>query len=128
MIREGKTEGWLSLPITTLKPWASLNNVVFNGVRVGPQNGHEDRGSTVVAQQSLNDGEAVPLMTVPRDLILSLERVQEHAKTDKDFRDVLEALGEFGRVGDAAVLSRHGFPSACSTCSFKYTLTPHGNS
>lgn len=106
MIEEGKTEGWLRLPINTLQPWATFNNVSLNGIKVGPQPGHEDRGSTVIACQELHATDAAPLMIVPRDLVLSLERVQEHAKTDKDFRAVLEALGEFGRVGVSRSVSR----------------------
>lgn len=99
MIREGKAEGWLRLPITALQPWASLNDVQFNGVNVAPQVGREDRGCTVVARQKLVDGSGfAAVMTVPRDLILSLERVNEHAKYDQDFRNVLEAIGEFGTV------------------------------
>lgn len=101
MIIEGKTEGWLHLPIETLPTWAAFNNVLFHRIKVGPQKGREDRGSTVVARQSLHDSDEGPLMTVPKDLILSLERIQEHAKSDSDFRTVLEGLSEFGRVGTA---------------------------
>jgi hypothetical protein len=36
---------------------------------------------------------------VPRDLILSQEQVLEQAKVDRDFRELLESLGDFGRVG-----------------------------
>lgn len=101
MIIEGKTEGWLRLPIDTLPTWAAFNNVLFHRIIVGPQKGREDRGSTVVARQSLRGGDDGPLMTVPKDLILSQERVQEHAKSDIDFRNILEGLDEFGRVGAA---------------------------
>ena len=99
MIEEGKTEGWLGLPVQAMQPWAALNNAVFNGVRVGTQAGQESKGSTVIASKQLvaDDG-LEPLMVVPRDLILSLERVQGHAKCDRDFLAVLDALGEFGRV------------------------------
>lgn len=99
MIVEGKTDGWLTLPIETLPAWALFNNVQFHGIKIAPLPGHEDRGSTVLAQRQLHLGQTHPLMTVPRDLILSLERVQEHAKADADFRTILEALGDFGRVG-----------------------------
>lgn len=98
MIIEGKTDGWLRLPVDTLPAWAAFNNVLFNGIKIGPIPGFEDRGSTVVAKRHLNGGDELPLMTIPKDLILSLERVQEHAKTDGDFRAVLEGQSEFGRV------------------------------
>jgi len=99
MIRDGKEQGWLKLPIETLQSWALFNDVNFNGVTVGSQEGHEDRGSTVIARQDLSaDTSNAPLMIVPRDLILSTERVREHAKYDRDLREVMEALEDFGRV------------------------------
>jgi hypothetical protein len=99
MIRDGKQQGWLSLPVDTLPVWAAFNSVAFDGVNIGPLPGKEDRGSTVIAKRSLRGGHEPPLMTIPRDLILSLERIHEHAKSDSDFRAVLDGLDEFGRVG-----------------------------
>lgn len=106
MIRDGKQQGWLSLPVETLPVWAALNSVAFDGVNIGPLPGKEDRGSTVIAKRSLHGGHEAPLMTIPRDLILSLDRIREHAKSDSDFRAVLDGLDEFGRVG----ASSFGFP------------------
>jgi hypothetical protein len=99
MIRDGKQQGWLFLPVDTLPVWAAFNSVSFDGVNIGPLPGKEDRGSTVIAKRSLKGHDEPPLMTIPRDLILSLDRIQEHAKSDSDFRAVLEGLDEFGRVG-----------------------------
>jgi hypothetical protein len=99
MIRDGKQQGWLSLPVDTLPVWAAFNSVAFDGVNIGPLPGKEDRGSTVIAKRSLKGGHEPPLMTIPRDLILSLDRIHEHAKSDSDFRAVLDGLDEFGRVG-----------------------------
>ena len=99
MIRQGKKQGWLHLPVDALQPWAAVNEVKFHGVAVGPLHGREDRGSTVIAKQRLQASDSLsPLMTVPRDLILSLESVQQHAKYDRDLRDILECLGDVGRV------------------------------
>lgn len=97
MIRRGKAEGWLQLPREAFLPWALLNEVTFNRTVPGVVAG---RGGALLAKESLDaDKDASPvLMTVPQDLILSLERVNEHAKVDKDFREVLESLGDFGRV------------------------------
>ena len=99
MIRDGKQKGWLSLPVNTLPAWAAFNSVSFDGVNIGPLPGKEDRGSTVIAKRSLKGSHEPPLMTIPRDLILSLDRIHEHAKSDSDFRAVLDGLDEFGRVG-----------------------------
>jgi len=98
MIRDGKDEGWLRLPIHALQPWAAFNDVTFNGIIIGPQEGREDRGSTIIAHHALQSKDSTPLLVVPKELILSLERVQGHAKYDRDFREVLDAPGDFGRV------------------------------
>jgi hypothetical protein len=105
MIRDGKQQGWLSLPVDTLPIWAAFNSVAFDGVNIGPLPGKEDHGSTVIAKRSLKGGHEHPLMTIPRDLILSLDRIHEHAKSDSDFRAVLDGLDEFGRVGVVALCS-----------------------
>ncbi|KAH0171112.1 SET domain-containing protein, partial [Aureobasidium melanogenum] len=105
MIRDGKLQGWLSLPVDTLPVWATLNNVSFDGISIGPLPGKEDRGSTVIAKRLLKGGHEPPLMTIPRDLILSLERIHQHAKSDSDFRAVLDGLDEFGRTARGAILS-----------------------
>lgn len=109
MIRAGKAAGWLQLPSEAVLPWAMLNEVNFRQVVPGQAVG---KGGALLAKHSLpgasKDGE---LMSVPHDLILSLERVLDHAKADKDFREVLEALGEFGRVGQLSTRFLVCFPS-----------------
>jgi len=99
MITEGKTDGWLRLSVDLLPSWAAFNNVRLDGIKIAPMPGFEDRGSTIVARRHLDQRHDQPIMTIPSDLILSLGRVQEHAKADADFRQVLEALADFGRVG-----------------------------
>ena len=111
MIRDGKQRGWLSLPVDSLPVWAAFNSVSFDGVDIGPLPGKEDRGSTVIAKRSLRGRHESPLITIPRDLILSLERIHEHAKFDSDFRAVLEGLDDFGRVGASLIVS-----SSISSC------------
>ena len=109
MIRAGKAAGWLQLPSEAVLPWAMLNEVDFKQVVPGQAVG---KGGALLAKHSSpgvsKDGE---LMSVPHDLILSLERVLDHAKADKDFRAVLEALGEFGRVGHISTRFLVDFPS-----------------
>lgn len=104
MIRRGKTEGWLQLPLEAILPWAMLNNVSFDRTLPGTVAGS---GGALLAKSALdgNTDSSSVLLTVPRDLILSLNRVQEHAKTDRDFREVLESLGDFGRVGVMAAFA-----------------------
>ena len=99
MIRRGKKEGWLQLPEDAFVTWAELNNVSFHHAVPGAIAG---RGRALLANAELNkpseDTDTI-LLTVPRDMILSLERVQEHVKVDQYFREFLDSLGDFGRVG-----------------------------
>lgn len=122
MIRRGKREGWLQLPSEALLPWAMLNEVSFDRTVPGIS---EDRGGALLAKENLNadDDESRILLTVPRDLILSLERVQEHAKVDKDFREVFESLGDFGRVGSIFRSIRHPDYRRSSPMKHCYTLS-----
>ncbi|KAK8248656.1 hypothetical protein IWZ00DRAFT_489650 [Phyllosticta capitalensis] len=96
LIRRGRQEGWLTLPMKALKPWADLNGVAFNNVSAGPLPGLEHRGSAVVAERDLDGDNNEPLMTIPRDLVLSLDGVRLYAKSDKHLRQLLEVLGDFG--------------------------------
>jgi hypothetical protein len=98
MLRRGKSQGWLSLPPEAFNPWAQLNGVRFHEVKPGHVAG---RGSALLATKTItNSAEGAEcLLTVPRDLILSQEQVLVQAKVDRDFRELLESLGDFGRVG-----------------------------
>jgi len=101
MIRDGKASGWLQLPPEAFLPWAQVNDVVFQGVSPGIATG---KGAALLATDSIpstgRDKGLQTLMTVPRDLILWAESVHEHGKVDQDFREVLESIGDFGRVCD----------------------------
>ncbi|KAK8188857.1 hypothetical protein HDK77DRAFT_445148 [Phyllosticta capitalensis] len=104
LIRRGRQEGWLTLPMKALKPWADLNGVAFNNVSVGPLPGLEHRGSAVVAERDLDGDNNEPLMTIPRDLVLSLDGVRLYAKSDKHLRQLLEVLGDFGMTARISIL------------------------
>lgn len=98
IIKRGRAEGWLRLPVSALKPWADLHDITLSGITVGPIPGFEQRGSTVIADRVLSARNTEPLMIIPRDLVLSQEAVRVHAKSDQHLREVLDALAEFGRV------------------------------
>jgi hypothetical protein len=110
MIRQGKQEGWLKLPTSALRPWAEFNGVTFNAIRCGEIPGQQNRGSGVIASRALKGGNELPLMVIPRDLVLSLDRVEQQAKADRYLRELLEALGDYSRV-------RHLPLSLCVICS-----------
>ena len=105
MIRRGRKEGWLREPVEGLPAWASFHGVKFNGIKIGPLPGYEDRGSTVIADRDLDGDTELPLMTIPKELILSKENIELLAKSDHHLRDVLHALGDFGRTTRGAVLT-----------------------
>jgi hypothetical protein len=98
MIKRGRKEGWLREPIDAMPTWATFHGVKFNSVKVGPLPGFEDRGSTVIAARTLQGGNVEPLLVVPKDLIISRETIELFARSDRHLREVLEAIGEFGRV------------------------------
>ena len=78
--------------------WATFHGVIFNGVKIGPLPGFEERGSTVIADCGLEGGKVEPLLAVPKELIISRQNIELLARADRHLRDVLEALGDFGRV------------------------------
>lgn len=91
------------LPIEQLQAWAILNGVKFNNTWVDcrPPSKGEQRGAGVFVTTDFetdHDHEAI-LVSVPHDLVLSQELVADFAKSDRHLKEVLEAAGEFGRVG-----------------------------
>ncbi|KAJ2893933.1 uncharacterized protein MKZ38_008069 [Zalerion maritima] len=82
------------LPLQALSAWRHLNDVNFCNVKVAPVDG---RGTGIVAERALSKTEETPddgsLMTVPHDLILSSEMVEEYAKENNNFRELFVAVG-----------------------------------
>ncbi|KAH9866164.1 hypothetical protein J1614_008729 [Plenodomus biglobosus] len=105
MIRRGRAEGWLQQPIDALPTWAKFHGVAFNHVKIGPLPGFEARGSTVIADDELEGGKVEPLLVVPKDLIISRLNIDLFAKSDHHLRELLEALGDFGRTTRGSVLT-----------------------
>ncbi|KAF4125679.1 SET domain containing [Geosmithia morbida] len=85
------------LPIQALPAWASLYDVNFYSVRLENMKG---RGIGLAAAQPLSlaaghEGatDDRPLLKVPRDLVLSIEAVEQYAKIDHHFHELLDATG-----------------------------------
>lgn len=92
------------LPIEHFEAWAKFNGVEFNNTRVQriitPDGQHRGAGVFVTDDfEPIHDHEPI-LLSVPHDLVLSKDLVHAYAKSDVHLHDVLEAVGEFGRVGD----------------------------
>ena len=86
-------------PIESLLAWCLLNDVKFFDVKA---QAIQRRGYGLVAEKQLtnknhDNNSAVqsiqPILKVPHDLILSSEGVEEYAKENKDFRQLLDAAG-----------------------------------
>ena len=86
---------WDSWAIDALPSWSALNNVELNGVAISVL--PADRGSGIVAVKDTTSEDPV-LMTVPRELVLSIETIWEFAKSDQDLNSILHAVGDFGQV------------------------------
>lgn len=92
-----------SFSLKDLPAWCVLNDVAFVNVKATNIDG---RGLGLVAERDLTDeggnGEIPALLTIPRDLVLSAEGVEEYAKENKDFRQLLDTAGH--RVGIRSTL------------------------
>ncbi|EPE02187.1 set domain-containing protein [Ophiostoma piceae UAMH 11346] len=85
------------LPLETLPLWQSLNNVVFSSTHLAAI---PAKGSGLVAGDEGNDGSAGALISVPSELVLHVEAVEEYAKQDRNFRQLLDAAGHQSARGD----------------------------
>ncbi|PSR83921.1 hypothetical protein BD289DRAFT_461143 [Coniella lustricola] len=78
------------LPLESLPLWMSLNNAEFPHARV---QGIEHKGYGLVALAKSDDIGEAPLVTVPHDLVLNAETVENYAKADCNFKALLDACG-----------------------------------
>ena len=84
----------MELPIGDLPIWSHLNDVTFFDAKVTNSDG---KGYGVICQRKLSthdDPIDKPiLLSVPHTLVLNAEAVEEYAKQDRNFRQLLEAVG-----------------------------------
>ena len=94
----------MTRPISQLEQWAALNNASFHNIH--PASAGEHRGSGLIATKDLSSStQDGPLLTVPRDLVLSKETVELLAKSDRDLRALLDALGDFVHTSRGAIVA-----------------------
>ncbi|KAJ5082404.1 hypothetical protein N7532_011447 [Penicillium argentinense] len=93
------------LPLQSLPAWAKLNGIVTNGVafqNLSSSENDTDKGNAIVAieNKTSDESDSLPqvLLQIPPELVLSLETVHAQSKSDQCLREVLEAVGDFGRV------------------------------
>lgn len=94
------------LPLQVLPAWLQLANGTFSNVEVQPI---QHKGNGLVAQASSVDIGQSPVITIPHDLVLNAEAVEEYAKEDSNFRLLLEACGHkvSSRLSSCKVDKRH---------------------
>lgn len=112
-----------TLPIEALPGWARLNGLEFLNCKLDQT---EDKGIGLVATQelSLAAGDAgldddKPLLKVPRDMVLGADTIEDFAKVDQNFRQLLDVAGKQVRI--------HGCPTASPRVSLTISQTPRGD-
>ena len=91
-----------TLSIDHLGAWARLNNATINGVKITTLQGNKGSGLVVNAK----DHNPL-LMTIPSDLVLSLENIWLYAKSDEHLHQTLEATGDYARVSGPKASMKH---------------------
>lgn len=94
------------LSLNSLPAWAKFNGIALQGAAFQSPGSTElsgvDKGNAIVATvnkaNNAPTSESNPLLQIPSDLVLSLDAVYNHSKSDPDLRVVLEAMEDFGRV------------------------------
>ena len=78
------------LPLEFLPVWASFHNGILNNVEVKSV---PDKGSGLVAKEDAAAIGEAPLISIPHSLVLNAEAVEEYAKEDRSFKQLLDACG-----------------------------------
>jgi len=90
------------LPIAAITAWSRLNDVSFLDVTVHSE--QNSKGFWIATEKALSSEDTfdVPtLLTIPHDLIISAEFIEEHAKVDQHFRQLLDVAG--GKVSPPCI-------------------------
>lgn len=96
------------LPIEAMPVWARLNGIRFDGVAIERfcSHGGTDKGAAVVTKCEKFNGDPVndhyfspeTLISVPPDKVLSPSLVESYSKSDRSLKELLEAIGDYGKV------------------------------
>lgn len=93
-----------SIAAEQLHPWAQLNDVQLNGVKITSSiisPGGVTKGGGLISTTRHASGDV--LLSINQELILSREAVLQCAKTDKHLRQLLDVLEDFIQVGQLKV-------------------------
>lgn len=81
--------GELQLPIESFPAWALLQDVEFDDVGIAQT---PDKGYGLVSNKDVEQETIV--LRVPRELLLSVDQVEQYVKIDSNFRGLLAAFGQ----------------------------------
>jgi len=113
------------LPIEGLPIWARFNNVEFLGVKVTESDG---KGYGVVCQNKLSTHQDAidnpVLLSVPHALVLNHDAVREYAKEDRDFKQLLDAVGH--RVCSPPIPASSDRANKTTVVESRYPALPPG--
>lgn len=119
------------LSLQALPAWAALNDVTLLDTRIDITPG---RGWGLIAEKRLTTAEETfdmpALLTVPHELILDGEAVEEYAKEDRNFRLLLDAASDkvlllFRCLSWAQLMRMNRIRGeiSCSICSCSLCIT-----
>ncbi|KAH0848981.1 hypothetical protein AYO21_07490 [Fonsecaea monophora] len=94
-----------SLPLEDLHVWAHFNDVQLLETSIEPHIIREDgtdKGGGLLAKGE--HGQGKPLVAVPRELVLSKERIEQYAKADQSLKELIEAAALLVQNPRTAVL------------------------
>lgn len=83
------------LPIVDLDSWACVHDVEMDGVAIshsGAQKGH----GILMTKDASEENQV--LITVPKNLVLTVETIWDFAESDQQLKSILTAVKEFGTV------------------------------
>jgi hypothetical protein len=113
MIRSGKSldTPWLTQSHDTFQTWCEFNGIKFNGLRVfAAQSPSEDpstvqsKGLGLIASTDQAADKSKPLVSVPREMVLSRGQVEEMAKGDAKLAELLRTCGTLAMTPRVAVM------------------------
>lgn len=79
------------LPIEALSAWCARNQSELHGVITS---NIKDKGNGMIAKCCMgNESDTKVLLTIPRDVLVSVEYVEQYAAQDDIFRELANAVG-----------------------------------
>ncbi|KFY43202.1 hypothetical protein V495_04096 [Pseudogymnoascus sp. VKM F-4514 (FW-929)] len=115
-----------ALPVSSLRTWAKFNGISFKDISVEKNKEYGGYGvisTTTLPDSAGDEGSNLTVLNVPNDLILSAETIAEHAKIDKHFGQVLEAVGGNSLRGDVMLFLLMQVTRASSDPSVRFSVS-----